>query len=315
VAKWSAEDVDDRTGQVVVITGANSGVGLEAARVLAQRGATVVLACRDPQRAETARAELADGASGAVSTLALDLTDLDSVSSAAKTLGAEHDHVDGLVLNAGVMGGTRMSSAQGFERQMATNHLGHFAFAAQTWPLVASAPAGRVVTISSLASRGGKLGASTTREDLVDPTPYRPNRVYSNTKQANLLFSQELHRRLTAAGSPVRSIAAHPGVSATELFSRQLREQRLGFVVPIAQRVIMPVFFQSQAAGALPTLRALCDPAVESGAFVGPTTLRGSRGNPEIIPVFKPGTDVDAAEHLWDLSEDITGVTFTPYGA
>jgi len=309
VVKWTAAHVGDQSGRTIVITGGNSGVGLEAGRVLAAHGADVVLACRDPKRAESARADIAAGAKGKVSTLGLDLADLDNVATAAKTLAGDCNRVDALVLNAGVMGGNRMNSAQGFERQMATNHLGHFAFTAAVWPLLSAAPVPQVVTVSSLASRGGKLDASMTRETLVDPKPYKPNVVYSNTKQANLLFAQELHRKLAAAGSQVRSIAVHPGVSATALFARQMRDQGFGFVAPIVDR-IMPLIFQSSAAGALPTLRAVTDPDVASGDFVGPTALRGSRGAPSVIPLFTPGRDQAAARRLWELSEEITGVTF-----
>jgi NAD(P)-dependent dehydrogenase (short-subunit alcohol dehydrogenase family) len=307
---WDASRVSDQSGTTVVITGGNSGVGLEAGRVLAARGATVVLACRDPQRAEEARSAISPDGGGRVSTLALDLADLDSVRTAAEKLSAEHNSVDTLVNNAGVMGGSHATTAQGFERQMGTNHIGHFLFTAKVWPLLAAAPAGRVVNVASIASRGGKLDASMTRDILVDPTPYKPNAVYSNTKQANLLFTRELHRRLAAAGSPMRAIAVHPGVSATNLFGRQLREQGMGFLVPIAEHVIMPIGFQSAAMGALPTLRAATDPDVPSGQFVGPTFMRGWRGKPGVFDVFTVGADPATATRLWELTEEIIGEQF-----
>ena len=309
---WDAASVGDQSGKTVVITGANSGVGLEAARVLAARGATVVLACRDPQRAEGARAEISRQTPGTVTTIALDLADLDSVRRCAAELRDLHPAIDALVNNAGVMGGARRSTTQGFERQMGTNHLGHFVLTARLWPAITAAPAGRVVNVSSLASRSGKLDADMTEQTLVDPQPYRETAVYSNTKQANLLFTRELQRRVDAAGLPVRAIAVHPGVSATKLFGRQVRENRFPFI-----RILGPgadafarIAFQSSAAGALPTVRGVVDPDLPGGSLVGPKFLGGSRGKPEILDMFTPGTDEKAAQRLWELSEQIVKEPF-----
>jgi NAD(P)-dependent dehydrogenase (short-subunit alcohol dehydrogenase family) len=305
-------DVGDQTGKTIVITGANSGVGLEAARVLATHGASVVLGCRDPGRAEGARADLERQAPGRVTTIALDLADLDSVRRCATELRAAHPRIDVLVNNAGVMGGARMSTAQGHERQMGTNHLGHFLLTARLWPALTAAGPARVVNVASLASRGGKLDADMTRETLVDPRPYRETAVYNNTKQANLLFTAELQRRIEDAGLPVRAIAAHPGVSSTQLFGRQVRENRVALIRalgPVADGFAR-VAFQSSAAGALPTVRAAVDPDVPGGALVGPKGLGGSRGKPEIIDMFKTGTDPKTALRLWELSEEIVEEPF-----
>ena len=310
---WSARDAGDLSGKVVVVTGGNSGVGFEAARLFVARGAHVVLACRDVAKADAARARIAKpdtsrGASpgGSASVLELDLADLDSVESAAKNLAATHPVVDVLVNNAGVMGGGPMFTAQGHERQMGTNHLGHFALTARVWPLLAAAAGGRVVAVSSIAARGGQLGPSMTERDLIDPQPYRSQAVYSNSKQANLLFAQELHRR--AAGSTVRVLAAHPGVSYTNLFLRQLRDEGRGWLVPAA-RVVMPVLFQSAAAGSLPLVRAAIDPDLRGGEFVGPRRFGQARGAPELLEVYPQGADAAAAERLWSLSESLTGVS------
>src|SRR3954454_11163254 len=309
---WDQTHVTDQTGKTFVITGANSGVGLEAARVLAGRGGNVVLGCRDPQRAETARAELAAKATGEVTTIALDLADLDSVRRCAAELGELHPRVDALVNNAGVMGGARMSTAQGFERQMGTNHLGHFLLTMLLWPAVKAVGDGRVINVSSLASRGGKLDADMTRETLIDPKPYRETAVYNNTKQANLLFTAELQRRIDRSGLGIRAIAVHPGVSATKLFGRQVRENKLPFIRVLAPAadIFTRVAFQSGAAGALPTVRARADPEVKGGAFVGPKSLGGSRGKPEIIDMFVTGTDEKTAQRLWELTEEILGEPF-----
>jgi NAD(P)-dependent dehydrogenase (short-subunit alcohol dehydrogenase family) len=291
---WNVQNVGELSGQTFVITGANSGVGLEAAKVLAAAGANIVMACRDLQRAATARDTLAARAAGKVTTAALDLADLDTVEPFVAGLP---EQIDALICNAGVMGGRYAVTMQGYERQMGTNHLGHAALVAAAWPRIT----GRVVMVSSIAARGGKLSASTTASDLVDPKPYASQQVYANTKQANLLFAQELARR---CGDELRVVACHPGVSATELFMRQLADDGHGWLVPVA-RPLMKIGFQSAVAGALPTVRAAVDPDVASGSFVGPRHLNQMRGAPELLDVYPGGADVDAAATLWSLTEEV----------
>jgi NAD(P)-dependent dehydrogenase (short-subunit alcohol dehydrogenase family) len=309
MSAWTARQLAEQTGRTFVITGANSGIGLEAARDLVGRGAHVVLAVRDVAAGEKARAAVTgQGAKGSAEVRALDLADLDSVSAFAKGLTEQLESdgrlLNALVCNAGVMGGPLLFTAQGFERQVGTNHLGHVALVSALWPALHSA-GGRVVIVSSIASRGGRLSAATTRENLVTPPSYDSGKVYANSKQANLLFAQELHRRVVAAGSPVSAVACHPGVSWTNLFSRQLRDEGRGWLVP-ALRLIRPIVFQSAVAGAQPTLRAL-DPSTPSGAFVGPKFLNGARGRPELLDVFATGSDPAVAAHVWQLTEDILG--------
>ena len=306
---WTPRQLAEQTGRTFVITGANSGVGLEAARDLAGRGGHVVLAVRDLDKGEQARkAILGHAAKGSAEVRHLDLADLDSVAAFAKGLLEQLDTdgrlLNALVCNAGVMGGPLLFTAQGFERQVGTNHLGHVALVSALWPALHSA-AGRVVMVSSIASRGGRLSTATTREDLVAPSPYNAGKVYANSKQANLLFAQELHRRVVAAGSPVSAVACHPGVAWTNLFSRQMRDEGKGWVVPFLT-LVRPIVFQSAAAGGLPTLRAL-DPSTPSGAFVGPKFLNGARGKPEILDVFSTGADAAVAKHIWELTEEILG--------
>jgi NAD(P)-dependent dehydrogenase (short-subunit alcohol dehydrogenase family) len=305
---WQARQLAEQTGRTFVITGANSGVGLETARDLVGRGGHVVLAVRDLAKGEQARSEITRGASGSAEVRRLDLSDLDSVASFAKDLAEQLEAsgrlLNALVCNAGVMGGPYLMTSQGFERQMGTNHLGHAALVTALWPGLRAA-GGRVVVLSSIAARGGRLSRTSSREDLVAPSPYQASRVYSNTKQANLLFAQELHRRAAAAGSPVSVVAAHPGVSATNLFSRQLREQNRGWLVPAA-RVVMPLVLQSAAAGALPTLRAL-HTSTPSGSFVGPRALGQFRGRPELLDVYSSAGDPAVAARLWALTEEVLG--------
>lgn len=306
---WTPRQLAEQTGRTFVITGSNSGVGLEAARDLAARGGHVVLAVRDVQAGEKARDAITGrGAKGSAEVQHLDLADLDSVAAFAqalsKQLEADGRLLNALVCNAGVMGGPLLYTTQGFERQVGTNHLGHVALVSALWPALHSA-AGRVVLVSSIASRGGRLSTATTREDLAAPSPYESGKVYANSKQANLLFAQELHRRVVAAGSPVSAVACHPGVSWTNLFARQMRDEGKAWVVPFLT-LVRPVVFQSAAAGALPTLRAL-DPSTPSGAFVGPKFLNGARGKPELLEVFSTGRDPAVAKHIWELTEDILG--------
>ncbi|MEX2290107.1 MAG: SDR family NAD(P)-dependent oxidoreductase [Mycobacteriales bacterium] len=297
---WHPRQLAQQTGRTFVVTGANSGLGREVARDLVARGGSVVLAVRDADRGEQARASFTGP--GTASVLELDLADLSSVEAFAKALAAEHESLSALVCNAGIMGGPLGLTAQGHERQMGINHLGHAALVSALWPLLHTA-GGRVVLVSSIAARAGRLSATTTTQQLVAPSPYVGQQVYSNTKQANLLFAQELHRRAGAAGSPVSAVACHPGVSDTELFTRQLRERRLGVLVPAA-KVAMKVALQSAAAGALPTLRAL-DHSTPSGAFVGPAALGQVRGRPELLDVYRTGRDPAVAARLWELTEQI----------
>lgn len=298
---WSEEQLGDWTGRTAVVTGSNSGIGLAAAQGLARRGAAVVLACRDLAKAQAA-AQQVPGSRPA----RLDLSDLDSV--AAFVDRDDLPDLDALVCNAGIMAGVYRVSGQGHELQMATNVLGHVALVAGLWPRL-EARSGRVVMIASLAARGGRIGASSTVQDLVDPQPYDGQRVYSNTKQADLLFAQELHRRVVAAGSPVTSVAAHPGISATALFARTQVDSGRPRLAPLAQAFVS-VLAQSARAGAEPTLRAL-DPRTPSGAYVGPRLLQ-ARGRAVLVPVPGPGADAAAAARLWELLEQVLGRPLPP---
>lgn len=299
---WDAQQLADQTGRTFLITGANSGIGFAAARGLVEHGAHVVLAVRDTVKGESAAAHL--GGPGSTSVVQLDLADLDQVADCAKTLLDGHDNFAALICNAGVMGGPFLISAQGFERQMATNHLGNVALVSALWPLLESSGS-RVVLVSSTEARFGQLSPETTREQLTNPTPYNGGQVYRNTKQANLLFAQELHRRCSKAGSSVRAVAAHPGASATNLFAHQLEEGGHGVLARVST-VFTNVLLQSAAAGALCTLRAL-DDSTPSGAFVGPARFGQHRGRPELLDVYPSGNDPATAARLLELTEEILG--------
>ena len=302
---WSPRQLAQQTGRTFLITGANSGIGFEAARELVSRGAHVVLAVRDVAKGERARAALTGP--GSTSVVELDLSDLDQVAGAAKAVLDRHEGLAAVVCNAGVMGGPYLLTPQGLERQMATNHLGHAALVAGLWPLL-HASAARVVVVSSIAARAGRLSPQTTRQELVDPAPYDARRVYSSSKQANLLFAQELHRRSGRAGSPVSAVAVHPGVSATNLFARGLEERGASLLAPVS-KALTRVAFQSAAAGAQPTLRALHH-STPSGAFVGPARFGQVRGRPELLDVYASGKDPATAARLWELTEQVLDLTF-----
>ncbi|MFF7371789.1 oxidoreductase [Streptomyces tricolor] len=287
-AKWNATRLPDLTGRTAVVTGANSGIGFAAARALAGAGAHVVFAVRDLARGGAAAARV----SGSTEVRRLDLADLDSV----REFAAGWDRpLDLLINNAGVMMLPEQRTRQGFEMQFGTNHLGHFALTNLLLPHVTD----RVVTVASSAHR---MGGAIHFEDVNLRGKYSPTRAYAQSKLANLLFTLELQRRLTAAGSAVRAVAAHPGWAATNLQSRAGN--------PLA-RVFMQAgnkfLAQDDTAGALPTLFAATQD-LPGAAYVGPDGLAGMRGAPALVGRSAAASDPAAARRLWTLSEELTGV-------
>jgi NAD(P)-dependent dehydrogenase (short-subunit alcohol dehydrogenase family) len=314
-ARWTAADVPDQRGRTAVVTGANSGLGFETARVLASRGATVVLACRDPGQAARAASLIAagtgpdaagarDGQSARVQTLRLDLASLASVREAAEELCSRYQHLDLLINNAGVMMPPYGRTEDGFELQFGTNHLGHFALTGLVLGRLLTTSGSRVVTVSSNGHRAGRINV----DDLQSERHYRKMRAYGQSKLANLMFTYELQRRLAAAGAPTIALAAHPGTSRTDLVrhlsgpSRATVNARLG---PLTSW-----FAQSAGMGALPTLRAATDPGATGGQYYGPGGAFGFTGYPVPVESSSRSRDVPVMERLWEESEKLTGVRF-----
>ena len=297
-AKWTSGDVPGQQGRLAVVTGANTGLGFETAQVLAARGASVVLAVRDIEKGKRAAARIAATAPGAnVTVQPLDLTSLDSIRAAAGELRARHPRIDLLVNNAGVMFPPRQTTSDGFELQFGTNHLGHFALTGLLLEQMLPVPGSRVVTVSSLAHR---IRARINFGDLQGERSYSRVGAYSQSKLANLMFTYELQRRLSGAGTTV-AVAAHPGLASTELAR---------YTPAAAASVYARVMSQSAAMGALPVLRAATDPGVLGGQYYGPGGLFGARGYPELARSSRRSHDPAIQRRLWTVSEELTGVTF-----
>jgi NAD(P)-dependent dehydrogenase (short-subunit alcohol dehydrogenase family) len=289
MARWTADAMADQAGRLALVTGANTGIGYEAALQLARKGAQVLLGCRDEQRANQAIERIqAEAPRGSVEWLPLDLADLASVAAAAAQLRAAHQRLDLLICNAGVMVPPAGRTVDGFELQFGINHLGHFALVLQVLPLLQAATAARVVAVSSGAALFGRM----VFDDLnFERRGYQPWAAYGQSKLANLLFIEALARRLKRAGSSVVACAAHPGVTATELqrHSPNMQNMPAWLAMPAPQ-------------GALPSLRAATDPAVEPLDYFGPDGLLQMRGYPKRVPWPSGAKQQAIADQLWEQS-------------
>jgi len=299
---WTVAQIPDQHGRIAIVTGANSGLGIVTARELAAHGAHVILACRNTAKGEEALREVATAAPGAEVELAeLDLSSLASVRAFAARFRAEHDGLDLLINNAGVMAPPRRETAEGFELQLGTNHLGHFALTGQLIGAMAGREDGRVVTLSSNAHKFARINI----EDLQSERRYRRWAAYGQSKLADLMSALELDRRLRATGSTISSLAAHPGYAATNLQTA---------AAPIADRLVMQLtnhlIAQSADAGALPSLYAATQPGLQGGIYVGPDGVGEFRGHPREVSPSRAARDQQAAARLWAVSEQLTGVHY-----
>jgi len=307
---WSTDDIPDLTGRRAVVTGVTGGLGLHTAIGLARKGASLVVTARDTARADEAIARIGKDAPGAtVDVVSLDLADLTDAKRAAADVVAAYDRVDILVNNAGIMFPPQQTTTvDGYELQMGTNHLGHFAWTAGLWPLLKASET-RIVTIASIAHTfvsGIDLRVFTPEGS---PRRYRRTASYGESKLANLLFALELDRRTKAAGFGVVSIAAHPGYAATNL--TKTGPSVGGLSLPgIGMHQITKVVGQSAAHGAWPTLMAATDPALTGGEYVGPRGFRGMRGRPTTVGMTSTARDEALAEAVWAASEGATGSYF-----
>ncbi|SDU84355.1 oxidoreductase [Jiangella alkaliphila] len=312
---WTTDSVGDLAGRTAVVTGANTGIGREVAAVLAAHGATVVLACRDVAKAEAAASRLTGPRTPDVvapDVVALDLGDLASVRAAAARIRERYPRLDLLVNNAGVMWLPRQRTADGFERHLGVNHLGHFALTGLLLDRLLGTPGSRVVTLSSNGHKSGRLEL----DDLhFERRRYRPTAAYTQSKLANLLFTYELQRRLEAAGAAgaaTIAVAAHPGGSRTDLMRHSPPQIRIATSRPFYR--LLPWLIQDAAHGALPPLRAALDPAVRGGDYYGPDGWGEWTGSPVQVTSSPASHDAASQRGLWAESERLTGVEydFTP---
>src|SRR3954454_5526222 len=306
VSDWSTADIPSQQGRVAVVTGTNSGLGVVTARELARAGATVLMTSRDAARGADAEQRLRTAVPGAdVRLESLDLASMGSIRAFAGRVSASYDGVDVLVNNAGVMAIPRATTADGFEMQLGTNHLGHFALTGLLLPALLKRPGSRVVTVSSTAHKVGAIKF----DDLLGHKSYFSWRAYAQSKLANLLFAYELQRRLAASNATTISVAAHPGYASTNLQAvgpQQSRNKIMGLLMNLGN----VAFGQSADDGALPQLYAATAADVEGGCFYGPSRLMESRGAPKRVKSTSRSKDPALAGRLWSVSEELTGIRY-----
>ncbi|MDA2891670.1 SDR family NAD(P)-dependent oxidoreductase [Mycolicibacterium sp. BiH015] len=294
---WTTADIPDQSGRTAVITGANTGLGFETAKALAEKGAHVVIAVRNTAKGDQAAARIR----GDVEVQELDLTSLASINAAADALKSRFDKIDLLINNAGVMTTPKGTTKDGFELQFGTNHLGHFALTGLLLDKLLDVDGARIVTVSS---NGHKMGGAIHWDDLQWERSYSRMGAYTQSKLANLLFTYELQRRLAPRGKTI-AVAAHPGTATTELARSLPRPVERAFLAAAPK-----LFAQTPDGGALPTLRAATDPGVLGGQYYGPDGIGQQRGAPVVVASSAQSYDVEQQRRLWEISEELTKVTF-----
>jgi len=296
-SNWNSTNIPDQTGKTIIITGATSGLGKEATKVLAQKNALVIMAVRNTEKGENVRKEiLQENPKGTISVKELDLSSLSSIKRFAETINKEFETIDVLINNAGVMMCPYSTTEDGLEIQMGTNHFGHFALTGLLMPLIKKSDDGRVVVTSSIGHRSGDI-------DFEDINwlnrKYKTTKAYGDSKLANLYFMHELSRKLKEENNPPIIAAAHPGWTSTDL-----QRHSLFF------RVLNPIFSQKVVGGVLPTLRAATDPEAKSGDYFGPSGWQEMKGNPMIVKSNEMSHNAENAKKLWVVSESLTGVKY-----
>lgn len=294
--KWTTQNIPDLTGKTAIVTGANSGIGFETAKALAEKGAEVVLACRNIEKARIARYEIHSMVRDAkLEIIRLDLADLDSVRKFAEAFKSKYQTLDLLINNAGIMIPPFTKTAEGFEVQFGANHLGHFALTDLLMDAILATPKARIVNVSSSAHR---MGTGTIDFDNLNAEKgYQPANAYAQSKLANLLFTLELNQQLSDIGSDVIVTSAHPGWTVTGL--------QKGFLHTVSE-----VLGQRPYMGALPTLKAAFDPDAKRNDYFGPGGFMEMRGYPRKVDTSEAAKDTNLARELWDVSEELTGITY-----
>jgi NAD(P)-dependent dehydrogenase (short-subunit alcohol dehydrogenase family) len=307
--KWTAQQIPTQTGKTALVTGANSGIGYQAALGLARHGAKVLLGCRNAAKGQAALERLRREAPGAASEVAeLDMASLASIALFAAKFAARGVPLDLLINNAGVMAlPKRELTVDGFERQFGTNHLGHFALTGLLIPQLLAAHAPRVVTVASLAHRNGKIDF----DNLQSERGYKPLGAYGESKLANILFAKELDRRARAAHSKLISLAVHPGISMTNIMVNGPGTKNLTAIV---LRILAPIMIQPDDAGALPTLYAATSPDAKGGEYIGPDGFQEFKGSPVVVRPRPQALDEATGQRLWTVSEELTRVVYPALG-
>jgi protochlorophyllide reductase len=306
MSKWTSNDIPDLHGRIAIVTGANSGLGFETTRALAAKGAHVVMACRSLDKGRKALEEIVTSvADASLELVQLDLASLAAVRHFATTFQSSHKHLNILFNNAGVMAIPRTESQDGFEMQFAVNYLAHFALTGLLLPTLLATPQSRIVTLSSVARRSGKVNL----DDLNRTKSYSRWEAYGQSKRADLLFAFELQQRLAAAEVNTISVAAHPGFASTNLQTTSASTSKAR-VESIAYTLFMPIVAQSQAMGALPELYAGTSSDVHGGELVGPASFGGLRGYPHVETKAQHEYDRSLATRLWERSVELTGVDY-----
>jgi NAD(P)-dependent dehydrogenase (short-subunit alcohol dehydrogenase family) len=300
ITDWTPDELPDLAGKRYIITGGNSGIGFEAAKLLARANADIVIAARDSEKGRKALAKLVNLGAGRCEMIGLDLADMAAIRTAATEAKERFSTITALVNNAGIMQTPKRTTADGFELQLGTNHLGHFLWSALMFGAL-DPSGGRVVTVASIVHKFGQIDF----DNLMMERGYDPTRSYARSKLANLIFALELHRRLEAAGSGIRSVACHPGYSDTPLQGKVTNP-----LFKLVYKVSNAVIAQSARRGAWPTALAAADPRAVSGGYYGPTRFFDARGPVGEAQIERRAKDEAVARRLWEVSEDLVGERF-----